>query len=283
MVGRQRHMLHVEPLQPHRGQRAALEDEPRDQGRVGPGGHHLGSAGEGRGRRVLVLEAARIGHEARIAASGDKTLPIGAQKRRQLPDEQRRGGGIGIGVAEIAHGPGHGVVIDGHREIGRGHERRAVAQALGGGHVHGDEHLAGTREARGGHEALGPGQKRKIARRLLVAGQHTGDALPHLTQSPGEPQLRAEAVAVGAHVAADHEMVPAAQRICDGSQGRIGLRGHRHGPRTPGPRRWSPPRCAAAGARARRPGRPRWPRPGPPTCPDGNAARAPRATTASWP
>ena len=282
-VAGQAHMTHGAPLKLDGGETAVLVELPGDLPRPCTSGHHFARPLERGSVGVAVLEAAGVGHEAGVAAGGDDTLAVGAQKRRQLPDEQRRGGGVRIGVAEVAHGPGHRMMIHGDREGRRLVKARPIAEPLRRGHVHGDEALAGPFEARGGNEPVGPGQKHEIARRLLVAGKHARDLFAQLAQGPGEPQRRTKAVAVRAHMTSDDEVVALGERGGDLGKRRVGLGRHRHETSTPDPLRWFPPRCASPDARARNSAPGRWPRPDRRTCPRRSAAPAPRARRASSP
>ncbi len=77
------------------------------------------------------------------------------------------------------------MVVHRHREVGSRLQARRIAHALSRGHIHRDEHLAGTLIGRRGHKTVEAGQEGQIARGLLLAGEHADALFPHLPQGGG--------------------------------------------------------------------------------------------------
>ena len=171
----------------------------------------------------------------------------------------------------LRHNSGHRMVIDRHR-IGRSVENRAggFADALARGNVERHEHverLAPTRNLRSGYETVRPRQEGKLVVDRGILHQKQLHLLSQSAKNMRQGKLRAQAIAIGAYMAAKRKCLAGTQDIGDLLQGRVRLRGCRHAIRFPS---W---RCACA--------RPEWrwlcARPGRRFYPKRSAARAPRA------
>ena len=153
---------------------------------------------------------------------------LDTERLYQLPDDKRRRCRVGVNVVELRHARFDRMVVDRERHATALLHVSCIRQTLDGRNVARDERLGRAVVRRGGNQLVRAGKRAQACVERVISRKQAVDPFPERAQRPHERKLRANAVAVRVHMAAQDERINLLHARCNACQIRVRLRSDRH-------------------------------------------------------